>query len=151
EVCIVFPENSPSIVPDVDMVAHGVSNKYGRACLDRQLFGMKYSLRYAADYYVFLEYDAFLLRRPQPRAGLQANAFSTQEKDFNSDRFFHFPWIFQADALKTFADKAALEPFEKGFVDRWLACQIDRLQLPVFDLQATGEGFSRNTIQTKEE
>lgn len=133
------------------MVAFGKSNKSGSECLKRQLNGMRYALRHEADYYVFLEYDAFLLRRPRPRPGIQANVFYTMEPEFHAPRFYHFPWIFDAASLRRFVDSATFEPFEKGFVDRWLAAQTGSMDMDWFDLAAAGEGYSRNTIQSSQE
>ncbi len=150
-VILIYPEDSPSIVEGVEMAAFGKSNKYGGECLNRQLSGMRYALRYAADYYVFLEYDAFLLQRPRQRPGIQANVFYTAESEFHAPRFYHFPWIFDAAALQYFVDRATFEPFEKGFVDRWVAAQTISMDMAWFDLAAAGEGYSRNTIRSSQE
>jgi len=150
-ILLVFPEDSFVSFPDVYLFAHGPSQKYGEHCLDRQLAGMRAALAIDAEQYVFIEYDAVLLDRPRKRPGIQANTFPTREPEFAADHFFHFPWIFDRDSLAQFAASATLEPFEKGFVDRWLAAQVDRIGLNWFDLAAAGEGFSRNTIQTPEE
>lgn len=151
QVLLVFPEDSFAPFPDTLLLAHGPSQKFGRHCLDRQRVGMQTAATFQADLYVFLEYDAVLFERPRLRTGIQANTFPTHEPDFASDHFFHFPWIFDRESLRRFTAEATLEPFEKGFVDRWLAAQADRMGLPWFDLTAAGEGFSRNTIQTPEE
>lgn len=150
-VILVYPEDDPSLVEGVEMVAFGKSNKYGTECLRRQLAGMRYALRHTVGYYVFLEYDAFLLQRPQFRQGIQANVFYTQEHDFNAPRFYHFPWIFDSASLHRFVSTATLEPFEKGFVDRWIAAQTIRMNIPWFDLIAAQEGYSRNTIRLSQE
>ena len=150
-VILVYPENSASIVEGVEMVAFGKSTKNGTECLKRQLAGMQYSLRHKADYYVFLEYDAFLLQRPPPRTGIQANVFYTQEIEYHAPRFYHFPWIFDATSLHHFVATATFEPFENGFVDRWVAAQTIRMNIPWFDLTAAHEGYSRNTIRLPEE
>lgn len=150
-VILVYPEDSPSVVEGVEMIAFGKSNKYGNECLKRQLNGMRYALHRAADYYVFLEYDAFLLQRPRPRVGIQANVFYSMEYAFHAPRFYHFPWIFDAAALQYFVDRATCEPFEKGFVDRWVAAQTIAMDLAWFDLAAAKEGYSRNTIRSSQE
>jgi len=150
-VLLVFPEDSFASFPDVYLFAHGPSQKYGEHCLDRQLAGMRAALAIKADQYVFVEYDAVLFDRPKQRTGIQANTFPTAEPEFASDHFFHFPWIFDRATLEKFVTEAMLRPFEKGFVDRWLAAQGDMIGIPWFDLAAAGEGFSRNTIQTPEE
>jgi hypothetical protein len=133
------------------MISHEVSNKFGIPCLKRQLFGMKAALSYAADYYVFTEYDGFMLKRPEPRKEIQANVFLEPMGRYQAEYFPHFPWIFPAAVLKEFCERATLEPFEEGFVDRWVAAQLEILGMPVFNLQASGEGYSRNSIESDKE
>lgn len=148
ELLVVSPEDSPCVVHGPLLWTYEVSNKFGMPCLRRQLAGMSRALGLPGDIYVFCEYDGFLTRRPEARIGLQANAFEDLSGRYASRRFFHFPWIFDRASLETFLGQATFEPFEEGFVDRWLAAQMDRLAtIPVFDLQASGEGFSRNTIE----
>ena len=151
DLLLVFPHDDPCVIEDTDMVAHEVSNKYGMPCLRRQLFGMRHALRFKAECYVFIEYDGFLLRRPEFRPGVQGNLFHDAGGKYASAWFPHFPWIFDSESLRAFLDAATFEPFGRGFVDRWLAGQCDRLKLPIHDLQASGEGFSRNTIQHEDE
>lgn len=153
DLLLVFPYDDPCVLPDVDMIAHEVSNKYGMPCLRRQLFGMKESLRYKADFYVFIEYDGFLLRRPEPRDCVQANAFphSTESSKYAAAFCPHFPWVFSAAVLEKFVLTANFEPFERGFVDRWLAAQMERMGIPFHGFLDSGEGYSRNTIQYAEE
>ncbi len=151
EVMVVFPGDSPNVLPGVRTFATGRSNKYGEECLKRQLAGMRKARELAADYYVFLEYDAFLLRRPEARVGLQANVFKNRQPGMLGTHFTHFPWIFDAGSLRTLAEGATLEPFQRGFVDRWLWCQVERLGIPVHNLRALREGFSRNTIRLPKE
>jgi hypothetical protein len=110
---------------------------------------MRASAGFGADFYVFLEYDAFLLARPQARVGLQANAFPNRDSRYLGPQYFHFPWIFDANTLQMFLASASLEPSEKGFVDRWLQGQIAPLGIPVHNLRELGEGFSRNTLRTR--
>ena len=153
DLLLVYPVDDPCVLPDTDMIAHEVSNKYGMPCLRRQFFGMKHALRCQADFYVFTEYDGFMLRRPEPRDCVQANIFHQKKgTDGYAASFFpHFPWVFPAALLEKFVAEATFEPFERGFVDRWLAAQIERLGMPIFGLQDSGEGFSRNTVQSEEE
>jgi hypothetical protein len=151
DILLVFPDNDPCLIPETFMISHEVSNKFGIPCLKRQLFGMKAALRYAADYYVFTEYDGFMLKRPEPRKEIQANVFMEPRGRYQAGYFTHFPWIFPAALLKEFCEKATLEPFEEGFVDRWVAAQLKILGMPVFNLQASGEGYSRNSIESDEE
>lgn len=153
EVLLVFPMDDPCVLPDTDMIAHEVSNKYGIPCLQRQFFGMKHALRYKADFYVFTEYDGFMLRRPEPRDCVQANVFHQKrgEGGYAAAFFPHFPWVFPARLLEKFVTDATFEPFERGFVDRWLAAQMERIGIPFHGFQEAGEGFSRNTIQSEDE
>jgi hypothetical protein len=153
ELLLVFPYDDPCVLPDVDLIAHEVSNKYGMPCLRRQFFGMKSALRYKADYYVFIEYDGFLLRRPEPRDSVQANVFlhKSGEGGYAASFCPHFPWVFPAAHLEKFVAEANFAPFERGFVDRWLAAQMERIGIPYHGFQQCGEGYSRNTIQYDEE
>lgn len=149
EVILVYPEDSPVRGQDVQHFPTGRSNKYGEECLKRQLAGMCRSLDAAADFYVFVEYDAFLLAQPTGRVGVQANIFPNRDPAYRGPGYFHFPWIFDAGSLRKFADRATLEPMENGFVDRWLQCQVTALGLASHNLRKLGEGFSRNTLRTR--
>jgi hypothetical protein len=153
DLLLVFPYDDPCVLPDVDMLAHEVSNKYGMPCLRRQLSGMKAALRYNADYYVFIEYDGFMLRLPLHRDAVQANLFHHKRQNIGHATCFcpHFPWVFPRDILERFVAEANFEPFERGFVDRWLAAQMERMGIPFHGFQDSGEGYSRNTIQYAEE
>lgn len=151
EVMVVFPEDSPNLLPGVRTFATGQSNKYGEECLKRQLGGMRKALELGADFYVFVEYDAFLLRRPEARVGLQANVFKNRNPEMAGTHYSHFPWILDAESLRKLAEGGTLEPFQRGFVDRWLWCQVERLGIPVHNLRALREGFSRNTIRLPKE
>lgn len=171
-VIVVYPTDSPNTVaaPTVGY-ATGLSNKYGEECLKRQLAGMRFARESVeADLYVFVEYDAFLLRRPEARSGVQANVFDLplsrhrEDRDcrlagagkygvydnpdpaYQGNRFFHFPWIMDVATLERFLENADFDPFENGFVDRWLERQVSAIGLPVHDLSRAGEGYSRNTI-----
>lgn len=149
EVILVYPEDSPNRGKGVRHFPTGRSNKYGEECLKRQLAGMRHSLEVGADYYVFVEYDAFLLARPVARKGIQANVFPNRDPAYQGPGYFHFPWIFDADTLRAFAAGATLEPFERGFVDRWLQGQVSALGIEVHNLRKLREGFSRNTLRTR--
>ncbi len=151
DVLLVFPEDDPCVIEDTMMISHEISNKFGRPCLKRQLFGMKAALKYSADYYVFTEYDGFMLKHPKARPEIQANVFHDLPGRFQAGYFTHFPWIFPAVLLQEFCSRASFEPFEEGFVDRWLAAQLKTLGMPVFNLQESGEGHSRNSIESPEE
>lgn len=149
EVVLVYPEDSPNRGSGVRHFPTGRSNKYGEECLRRQLAGMRRSLEIGADFYVFVEYDAFLLARPVEREGVQANVFPNRDPRFLGPGYYHFPWIFDAGTLRGFAAGASIEPQEMGFVDRWLQGQIAAMGLPSHNLRKLGEGFSRNTLRTR--
>ncbi len=146
EVIVVFPEDSRNALPGTRVFQTGLSNKYGEECLRRQLEGMRHAAETVADYHVFLEYDAFLLRRPEPRVGVQANLFKNHFPQLAGTHYGHFPWVFDAGSLRTFVEGATFEPFQNGFVDRWMWSQAERMGLPIHDLLALREGFSRNTL-----
>ncbi len=151
EVMVVFPEDSPNRVAGAVSFATGRSNKSGEECLKRQLAGMVKALELRADFYVFVEYDAFLLRRPVERVGLQANLFKNRNPGMAGTHYCHFPWIFDADSLRKTVEGATFAPFQEGFVDRWVWCQADRAGLEFHNLRALREGYSRNTIRLRKE
>ncbi len=144
---MVFPEDSRNVLPGTRTFATGRSNTYGMECLRRQLAGMRHAAESAAEFHVFVEYDAFLLRRPEARIGVQANLFKNHFPQLEGSHYGHFPWVFDAGSLRTFVDGATFDPFQNGFVDRWMWSQAERMGLPIHDLQALREGFSRNTLQ----
>lgn len=77
ELMIVSPKDNPCVISGVDCLTHAPRQHHGRHALSRQLFGMRAALGYGADQYVFLEYDAFMLRRPEPRDQIQGNLFNS--------------------------------------------------------------------------
>lgn len=146
---IISPTDSPLTFDGVACRQHGLSGRDGEDAIRRTLFGFQASLEIEADYYVFAKYDSFLISRPRPRVGLQINAQADQAPgDFSSRWFFHGPWVIDAATMRTLAEQATLEPFEGGYVDRWISAQTFRLNLPTFDLQFAGEGFSRTAISS---
>lgn len=149
---IISPEDSPCILQNVECITYEKSNKFGLPMLKRQLFGMKNSLKYESDYHIFIEYDGIMLSKPKERNIIQANIFNDGGKEeYSSIYFHHFPWIFSQKILKDFCEKATFEPFNKGLVDRWLAGQLDKIKLDIFNLKSTNEGFSKNTIEPEHE
>jgi hypothetical protein len=148
---IISPENSPCILPNTNNILYEKSNQYGMPMLKRQIFGMKKALDFNSDYYVFIEYDGIMLSRPKEREFIQTNTYYDNRRVFSSKYFHHFPWIFPQKILKEFCEKATFEPFEQGFVDRWLACQVDKIGIPFINMQKIKEGFSTNTIKKENE
>ena len=147
---IISPTDSPCILPNTDCETYEESNMFGKPMLKRQLFGMKRALDIKSDYYVFIEYDGIMLSRPVERDIIQANTFYDSSMVFSSVYYHHFPWIFPRKVLEEFCERVSLEPFNKGFVDRWLAVQLDIMNMKVFHLLESSEGFSRNTIEPQD-
>ena len=75
-ILIVSPVDDPCILDNADCLTNSKSQHHGCDALKRQLFGLKSALSYDSDYYVFLEYDAIMLQRPQPRPIIQGNLFN---------------------------------------------------------------------------
>lgn len=148
---IISPENSPCILPGTNNILYEKSNQYGMPMLKRQLFGMKKALDFNSDFYIFTEYDGIMLSRPKKGELIQTNTHYDNRGVFLSKHFHHFPWIFPHKVLKEFCGKATFEPFEKGFVDRWLACQLDKMDFSFINMQKIKEGFSTNTIKKEHE
>ncbi len=163
ELMIVSPTNDPCIVENIDCLTHSKSQQLGQFSLSRQLFGLIAALGYNANQYVFLEYDAIMLRRPEPRPIIQGNLFNQnifverQEEWMRQGHcFLHFPWIFPADKLKYFVDRVELDLNDGVSQDIWLIQKIMDLNMEVHNLlgltptspNGTGEGFSQNNIDT---
>ena len=75
-ILIVSPVDDPCILDNADCLTNSKSQHHGCDALKRQLFGLKSALSYDSYYYVFLEYDAIMLQRPQPRPIIQGNLFN---------------------------------------------------------------------------
>lgn len=160
---IVSPKDNPCILQSIDCLSIDKRQHHGPHALKRHLFAMKAALGYNSDFYVFLEYDAIMLKRPEPRTIVQGNfyeAFYCQDKDKikNGKCFIHFPWIFPADKLKEFVDKVVLDPSEKIAHDIWLIQKLTELNFDVFNLLKTqttpngsGEGYSQNSFDTPQQ
>ena len=127
------------------------------------MFGLNAALGYKANQYVFIEYDGFMLKRPQPRPIIQGNLFNErifferQEKPMEEGKcFLHFPWIFPADKLKEFVDRVELDPNDESVQDKWLIQKLMNLNMEVHNLlglvpsapSGAGEGYSQNSLDT---
>ena len=165
ELMIVSPTNDPCIIENIDCLTHSESQKLGHYSLRRQMFGLNAALGYNAKQYVFIEYDGFMLKRPEPRSIIQGNLFNERifverpEQPMEAGYcFLHFPWIFPADKLKEFVDKVKLEPNDDVSQDIWLIQKLMKLNMEVHNLfgwitsapNGTGEGFSQNSFDTPE-
>jgi len=160
---IVSPKDNPCILQGIDCLSVDKRQHHGPHTLARHLFAMKAALGYNSDFYVFLEYDAIMLRRPEPRPIIQGNLFN--ERVFNNKQeewmrqghcFLHFPWIFPADKLKEFVDRVELDPNDESVQDKWLIQKLMDLNMEVHNLlgmtpnsrNGIGEGFSQNSFDS---
>jgi hypothetical protein len=168
---IVSPKDNPCIIEGIDCLSIEKRQHHGPHTLARHLFAMKAALGYNSDYYVFLEYDAIMLKRPEPRPIIQGNLFN--EKIFiNKEEsgmkgghcFLHFPWIFPADKLKDFVEKVDLS-VENNPVDHknyahdiWIIQKLMKYGFDVYNLLGYSqrssnepiEGYSNNSFDTPE-
>lgn len=159
---IISPVTDPCIINNVDCLTYEKSQHHGPLTLKRQLFGMKVSLLYESDTYVFLEYDAIILQKPKFRPNIiQGNLFNEwlfynkDEKAIrNGDCFLHFPWIFPSDQLKTFVKEVDLSVIDHPLYDKkychdiWLAQKLMFHKYEIHNLLHK-EGYSSNTIDDK--
>ncbi len=168
---IVSPKDNPCILNEIDCLSIEKKQHNGPHTLSRHLFAMKAALGYNSDVYVFLEYDAIMLRRPELRPITQGNLFHERffnrrdEKSIKQGHcYLHFPWIFPADKLKQFVKYVDLS-VENDTQDRirymhdvWITQKLMKLNMEVHNLlgltlnapNGTGEGFSRNSFDTPE-
>lgn len=157
---IISPNNNPCIVDGVDCLTHEGRQHHGPLSLKRQQFAMKTALLYESDLYIFLEYDALLLKRPKFRNIIQGNLYNEQlflEKNIEKVDwrcFLHFPWIFPKKQLKAFLKNVSLEEGDSTPQDIWLANKLMQHKFKVYNLmgEITGvyEGFSKNSFDTNE-
>ena len=163
ELMIVSPTNDPCIIENIDCLTHSKSQKLGKYSLSRHMFGLIAALGYNANQYVFIEYDGFMLKRPEPRPIIQGNLFNErlfferQEEWMRQGHcFLHFPWIFPADKLKEFVDRVELDPNDESVQDKWLIQKLMDLNMEVHNLlgmtpnsrNGIGEGFSQNSFDS---
>jgi len=154
-ILIISPIDDPCTLDNVDYLTHGKKQHSGYDSLKRDLFGMKSALSYDSDYYVFLEYDAVMLQRPQPRPIVQGNLFNDYiflnrltEPMSQCICFLHFPWVFPSNVLKFFTESVEVKEDGCPFVDSWIAQKIMDLNLEIHNTRY-GEAYSQNTIEPK--
>jgi len=160
---IVSPKDNPCILQGIDCLSVDKRQHHGPHTLARHLFAMKAALGYNSDFYVFLEYDALMLKRPEPRPIIQGNLFNErvffqrqEEWMRKGSCFLHFPWIFPADKLKEFVDRVELDPNDGIAHDIWIIQKLMDLNMEVHNLlgltpnspNGTGEGYSQNSLDT---
>ena len=160
---IISPKDNPCILQGIDCLSIDKRQHHGPHTLARHLFAMKAALGYNSDFYVFLEYDALMLKRPEPRPIIQGNLFNERvfferQEEFmrKGSCFLHFPWIFPADKLKEFVDRVELDPNDGVAHDIWLIQKLMDLNMDVHNLlgltpnspNGTGEGYSQNSLDT---
>jgi len=150
----VCPEDSMCDIPGEEVIGYGNKEHHGFVALYRWIFTFETALKkFDADYYVFHEYDSLMFRRPVERDLFQSNIFDVnpdQQHRWNSNTFTHFPWIFPAKLLKQLVESIEPTPFEEGMSDRWLPCNLDRIEIPTYNLLKSQEGFSSNSIDSQE-
>ena len=152
----VMPEDDYCTIPDYHTWIHEKSIHYGLGLIKRILFAFKKALELNADIFYFMEYDAILLKHPiiSEDRQIQGNVFTSDPNQsfggyfFKAKSFCHFPYIFTRDSLEKFCSVADSSEFELGFPDRWFSYQLEKNNIPIFDLLKSGEGFSQNTIHT---
>jgi len=168
---IVSPKDNLVSIQGIDCLSIEKRQHHGPHTLARHLFAMKVALIYKSDFYVFLEYDAIMLRRPEPQLIIQGNLFN--EQVFNSKReesikrgdcFLHFPWIFPSNKLKQFVEHVDLSvennprDYKSYAHDIWIIQKLMKLNMEVRNLlgltpsapNGTGEGYSRNSFDRPE-
>ena len=154
-ILIISPVDDPCILDNIDCLTNSNSQKYGYDALKRQLFGLKSALSYDSDYYVFLEYDAIMLQRPQSRPMIQGNLFNDYiffnrltEPMSQGFCFLHFPWIFPSNILKFFTESVEVKEDDYPVTDGWMPQKIMDLNLEIHNTYY-GEAYSQNTIEPK--
>jgi hypothetical protein len=164
---IVSPIDNPVLIKNINCVTYELRQHHGQFAIRRILFAMELALLmyHNTDYFVFLEYDALMLRRPKDRPQIQGNLFNERfflnrdEDKMNSGKcFLHFPWIFPNDKLKLFLEKVSLDPNCDTPHDIWIAQKLMEYDFSIFNLLKIDtigrnfelEGFSKNSIDTEE-
>ena len=153
-----MPEDDCCEVPGHLVLRHDKSIKYGWGIIRRTMYTFKKALELNADIFCLMEYDAVMLKRPviSEDRQIQANVFYSDPNfifeghRFEGKFFCHYPHIFTRKALEHLCSVMDETPFELGFQDRWLGAQLEKHNIPVFNLLTSGEGFSQNTIETPE-
>lgn len=152
QIVFVSPVDNPLVINDFSCVTYQRREHRGKNSIERLLFAFKAALLFEADYYVFLEYDALLLRRPIPREHIQGNLFNEQvlinkQLDHQKSCFIHFPWIFPADKLKDFLNRVEIKETDIFIQDIWLAQKFCELDISVFNLLAVPSKTSNDVLE----
>lgn len=151
----VMPEDACYTVPNHYTLIHDKSSHHGTGIIKRTMFAFKKALEINADIFCFMEYDAVMLKRPDISedrqvqvnvAGWNDPTYSEEGYFFKAKFFCHTPFIFTRKALEHFCTVMDEEPFEIGYPCRWFGGQLDKHNIPIFDLLGNGEGFTQNTI-----
>ena len=153
----VMPEDACYTVPNHCTFIHEKSVHHGWGIIRRVMFAFKKALELDADVFCFMEYDAVMLKRPiiTEERQVQVNVAGGNDPTYSEEGYFfkakffcHTPFIFTRKALEHFCTVMDEEPFEIGYPCRWFGGQLDKHNIPIFDLLGNGEGFTRNTIDS---
>lgn len=164
---IVSPNDNPCVIKGINCVTFETRQHHGQFALRRQLFAMELGLMMYknTDQFVFLEYDALMLKRPQNRPIIQGNLFNeriflNRQEDWMAKGacFLHYPWIFPFDKLKLFLEKVTLDADCHTAHDIWIAQKLMKYNFEIHNLlglvpsapNGTGEGYSQNSLDTEE-
>jgi hypothetical protein len=150
-IAFVSPEEDRVDIKGYECLFDGVSEHSGHSIVDRMIYGMKNAFEEGYDYFVLLEYDAFVLRRPEEFEGFQGNVFYDSNPGWFSNFFCHFPWVFSRESYVKFLQSVSHDPYCGGYADRWIAPQLTKAEIPVKDFLAEKTGYSFNTIEDYEE
>lgn len=156
-ILIISPSDDPCIIKEINCLTYGKSERQGTSLIERQLFAMRMSALYNADFYIFLEYDAILLDKPILRPTIQGNLFNENlfiNKEYESIEkglcFMHFPWIWPANLLKEFIlHTNHNKDTDSIYPDGWIVQKLVALDFKIHNLLSV-EGYSSNTIDTEE-
>jgi hypothetical protein len=156
---IVSPHDNPCIVSGISCITYEGRQHHGQLSLKRQLFAMRAATLYDSEYYVFLEYDAILLRRPDYRKVIQGNLWNekyfleTDVQKLDAGKcFLHFPWIFPKKELLKFLKVIVLDSDDETPQDIWLLRKLSQHKFKVHNLMGftsdKWNGYSVNSINT---
>lgn len=152
EVVILCPYGKQPHVWGITAHECGGDAHSGEITANRVMNGMIYAAGKDYDQYVFLEYDAVLLKEPPAFEGMQCNKFwDGNEKRWGVDYYLHYPWIFSKGAMIKLKEVLSVEPVCEGYADRWIAPQIKKAGIEVRNLLDSGDGYSYNTIEKQHE
>lgn len=161
ELVIISPNDNSCIVKGITCMTYEGRQHHGQLSLKRQLFAMKASLLFESDYYVFLEYDSFLLRRPDISKNIQGNLWNERffieknEKKLKSGQcFLHFPWIFPKKQLEKFLKQVKIEEDDEAPQDIWMLQKLAAHNFKIDNLMGftsdIWKGYSVNSINDQQ-